>query len=178
MFGPFNESAYRRFWLKVEKGEGCWLWQGKPGQDGYGQFRSGGEGSPTLRAHRAAWAFWHGEMPPDDLLVCHRCDNPLCVRPSHLFLGSPAENSADMVAKARQTRGEAHPNFGKAWGKATPEQRARGSRNGAARLDEDAVREIRRLYAAGHRQVDLAKQFGTPQPNISKIVRREAWTHL
>lgn len=175
---PFNATATSRFWAKVEKGEGCWLWQGNPGQDGYGQFRSGGEGSPTLRAHRAAWAFWHGEMPPDDRLVCHRCDIPLCVRPSHLFLGTPADNSADMRAKGRQCRGEAHPNFGRGFPGPTPEQRARGNRMGAAKLTDDDVREIRRLADEGVTQVALAARFGIAQPNISKVIRRESWAHV
>jgi hypothetical protein len=176
---PFNDSAYVRFWSKVRKDpEGCWLWLGKPGEDGYGQFRSGGVGSPTLRAHRAGWAIWHLHMPPDDLLVCHTCDIRLCVRPDHLFLGTPADNSADMVAKARQMRGEAHPNFGKNWGRVKPEQRARGERNGASKLTANDVREIRRLYAEKARQVDLAAQFGINQTTVSQIVCRKRWTHV
>lgn len=176
---PFNETAERRFWAKVDKAGEHWLWTGKPGEDGYGQFRSGGAGSPTIRAHRAAWAFAHGEMPPDDMLVCHHCDIPLCCNPVCLFLGTPAQNSADMRAKGRQCRGEDHPNYGKGFGAAyKPEQRARGERNAAAKLTIDDIHEIRRLYALGARQVDLAAQFSTPQPNISAIVRRKAWAHV
>lgn len=176
---PFNATAVERFWAKVIKSEGCWLWQGCPGEDGYGQFRSGGKGSPTLRAHRVAWAFWHGKMPPADRLVCHHCDQPLCVRPSHLFVGTPADNSADMRSKGRQMRGENHPRYAcGSFPEVRPEQRARGERNAASRLTEEMVREIRRLSAKGARQVDLAERFGIAQPNISKVIRRETWAHV
>lgn len=115
----------------------------------------------------------------DGLVVCHTCDTPPCCNPNHLFLGTPAENSADMVSKERQCKGPAHPSYGKRFCREpTAEERARGERNGSARLNSEKVREIRRLSAAGMRQVDLADRFGITQPNISKIVRREAWAHV
>lgn len=175
---PFNGTAEQRFWAKVDKTGTCWIWTAGRDKDGYGQFRPGGL-EPTARAHRCAWALTHRSWPSADLLVCHTCDNPACVNPAHLFLGAPGDNSADMVAKGRQSRGERHPNAGRAFAQPTSAQRARGERNAASRLTADDVREIRRLYRTGDmRQVDIAERFGISQNNVSRIVRRLAWKHV
>lgn len=86
-----------RFWLSVEKTEGCWLWKGAKSSQGYGQF---GIGPRMVRPNRLAWELTYGEIPTG-LLVCHHCDNKLCVRPDHLFLGTSSDNTQDMLAKGR-----------------------------------------------------------------------------
>jgi predicted XRE-type DNA-binding protein len=168
-----------RFWAKVTKADSgeCWGWTARITSDGYGQFREGGKGSRNVRAHRFAYELTKGPIP-EGLLVCHTCDNPLCCNPAHLFVGTVADNAADMVAKGRSCRGAAHRNYGKAWAKATPEQRARGERNGTSKLTANMVREIRRFYQQGMRQVDLASRFGVEQSNISNIIRRKTWKHV
>jgi hypothetical protein len=95
-----------RFWAKVQKGPGCWLWTAYRNRDGYGQFRVGGRMS---KAHRVSWMLHFGPIP-GGLDVLHRCDNPDCVNPSHLWLGTDADHTADKVAKGRQSRqkGEMH----------------------------------------------------------------------
>lgn len=99
---PTLDNADRWFWPKVERGEGCWLWNGRKDASGYGRYDRKG---PFVYAHRIAWLCSHGEIPADKD-VCHTCDVRNCCNPAHLFLGTHQENIADQVAKGRTTRGE------------------------------------------------------------------------
>ena|SRR6185436_4498635 len=144
---------YFRFWRKVRVTDGCWLWMAAKGTGGYGIFQLNGE---ARRAHSLAYQDFFGPIP-DGLIVCHHCDNPPCVRPDHLFLGTSADNSGDMKDKGRSARGERH---------------------GSARLTADQVIEIRRRYSGGELQRELGMQFGITQAMVSAIIRRENWRHL
>ena len=148
-----REQEASRFWAKVAKGQGCWLWTGTLGRRGYGVVI---RAQKRIRAHRFAWTLEHGAIP-DGLWVLHKCDNPRCVRPDHLFLGTHRDNVNDQVAKLRHMRGE---------------------RNGRARFTEAQIQAIREAHAAGATQVALAKQYGTTQPRISAIVLRKLWRHV
>lgn len=89
-----------RLWAKVVKGPGCWIWTGAKNKKGYGEIQKGRRGMGPIPTHRASWIIHFGEIS-DDLQVLHHCDNPSCVRPDHLFLGTAADNTADMIKKQR-----------------------------------------------------------------------------
>lgn len=98
-----GKTTNERFWEKVNKSGECWTWTAcTHHQWGYGHFRAGGK---LVTAHRYSWELHNGPIPPG-MRVCHRCDNPPCVRPAHLFLGTDADNAHDMIAKGRHYRGE------------------------------------------------------------------------
>jgi HNH endonuclease/helix-turn-helix protein len=151
-----------RFWIKVNRSGGCWTWIAALSWSGYGRFQLEGK---ARWAHRVAWFLSRGEWPPTAMLVCHRCDNRRCVRPDHLFLGTPADNLRDMSAKGRSTKGK--PNRG-----------TRGARNFNARLTPESVREIRCMHAAGARQKELAARFGVAPNTISTVLSRRSWAHV
>lgn len=131
---------------KLPEAPGCWLWEGAVIPNGYGQIVLFGR--PEY-AHRAMWRAVHGAIE-DGLFVCHRCDVRCCVRPDHLFLGSNADNVADMVQKGRQSR------------RLTPEQ----------------VRTIRARHAAGERLFVIASDYGITPEAVGAIVTRKNWRHV
>lgn len=150
-----------RFWSHVERSDGdqCWEWLGCRAH-GYGKFWADVDGHRRLLgAHRVAWFLAHGEWPYT--CVLHRCDNPGCVRPDHLWLGSMAENNRDRELKGRTVTGD-HA----------------GQRNGRAKLTEDAVRAIRTRRAAGERRDHLAAEYGVTERVIYLVVHRRLWTHV
>jgi len=149
---PVTPDDIARFWAKVNiRGPAqCWEWQGYRTDLGYGQFKLAGK---TRKAHRLAYALGHGRQPAKSN-VCHRCDNPRCCNPHHLFLGTKAENSADMVAKGRSAKGGCHSQ---------------------AKLTEPQVLFIRksRLPCA-----ILSERFNVRPEHISRIRTRTHWKHL
>lgn len=151
------------FWSHVRRGDGCWEWVGRKDRGGYGLAQAG---SRRVRAHRAAWALANN-LNPGPLLVCHACDNPPCVNPNHLWLGTFDENMADMVAKGRARTGGAL---------AVARRRApRGEDHGRAILTEEQVKEIR----ASHLSISKAAEaFGIGQSTVANIRQRKSWKHV
>lgn len=140
----------------------CWTWKGRLDRHGYGRISSGGSngqgGGRSLLAHRVAWEAHHAEPIPDGLCVCHACDNPACVNPAHLFLGTPAENNADRSVKGRSSLGSQHHK---------------------TKLTAEQVREIRSAHASGtETKTQLARRFGVADSSIHLIIIRKNWRHL
>jgi hypothetical protein len=168
-------SVEERFWAKVDRSGGpdaCWTWTGSSLPSGYGRARHSGRDE---LAHRVAWRIAVGDIPAEHY-VCHRCDNPPCVNPAHLFCGTPSDNATDMVRKRRHNpirnqnqRNAARDSLAKCI------QAHRGERHPNARLTEADVRNIRN---SGEFQRVLALQYGVSQSLISFIKRRVWWKHV
>lgn len=140
--GPYHSAEMGR----------CWEWTASRNRKGYGQLNVDGV---VITAHRVSYGLFAGEIPPG-MWVLHKCDNPWCVRPEHLFLGTNADNVADKVRKGRQShmRGTGHP---------------------LAKLTDDDIREIRMLRESGMTIVALGRMFGISHTAISRIYMRKIW---
>jgi len=148
-------SLSERFWSKVDKSGECWVWTATCYRNGYGQF--GPEHGKGVLAHRFAWELIYGAIP-NGLLVCHHCDNPACVRPDHLFLGTQSDNMKDCAAKGRSSL-------------QNPAKHHR-------KLTEIQVQEIRQLSMQGVSKYRLARRYHVTETTIGQIVSGRTWTHL
>jgi hypothetical protein len=150
------KSLEDRFWPMVSRSDrGCWEWVGSK-VNGYGRLNSGGRNGTSLIASRVSYELNVGPIPAG-FHICHTCDNPSCVKPSHLFLGTDAANTEDKVRKERQPKGTVH------W---------------KAVLDEEKVREIRYLRSEGWALKSIARIFGISKETVSAIARRKRWGHV
>lgn len=145
-----------RFWSKVKKSEHCWEWAGCRNRDGYGRFSVGLD---EIRAHRFSWELANGNIP-EGLCVLHRCDNPPCVNPDHLFLGTVQDNAIDAISKGRAR-------IPVLFGKSNP----------AARLTAAKVRKMRSLRNSRTMR-SLAAEFGVCPATVYKIVSQKTWRSL
>lgn len=136
-----------RFMAYVDKQESCWIWKGFTNRKGYGRFSFRHNKSAT--AHRVSYEVFKGPIE-NNLFVCHQCDNPSCVNPDHLWLGTHLENMIDMIEKGRQSS------------KMTPKK----------------VIEIRKLWDNGISHAKLQELFGVTSGTISSIIHRRIWKHV
>jgi len=171
-----DESFKKRFWDKVSVlgVDDCWNWKARARANfGYGRISFGGRNGLQLRAHRASWIMANGPIPVG-LLVCHKCDNTSCVNPGHLFLGTYAENTADMRAKGRHSNppkhsGENHPLV------RNKEFRSVGEKNGNSRYTEDQARAVLRASGPIAR---IARELGLNENFVHSVKKRKAWVHV
>ena len=164
-----SSKAIARFWSKVLKGSSCWMWSGYVGDRGYGYFIP--HHGHKVCAHRYAY-YISNKSFDESLLVCHKCDVPLCVRPSHLFLGTVEDNVADRCKKGRTASGASH------WTRKYPNLVVRGERNNKSKLCRDQVREIRDLHKDGMTKKSLATIFKVSRRSIKLVIERKSWKHV
>jgi hypothetical protein len=178
-----TENELRRFRSKINtdgpipdqnnhfyKGLGpCHEWTAALRTTGYGQFHLRGR---SWSAHRLVWVMTKGDIP-EGLHILHACDNPLCVNPDHLFLGTHFENMMDRTVKKRTASGINHGSITK------PDAIVRGSRRRNSKLKEHEIEEIRSIYSkGGSTYKELAKKFGVHPPHIGRILKGRAWSHV
>lgn len=159
-----EQKLESRFWEKVNVGgEGeCWGWQAHTNNKGYGQFRLGGK---VKLSHRVAWEMENGDIP-DGICICHRCDNPPCCNPNHLFPGTHSDNMEDMYMKGRK-----NPT-------GTPIPANRGSGNGMAKLTKEQVLKIRAMAKNRIHKKEIADRFGISASYVYDILKRRRWSHV
>ena len=145
------------FWARVNKSPGCWIWTGGRTVALYGRLKIVDK---IVYAHRYSYMLHHGEIP-EEMCICHRCDNPSCVNPDHLFLGTKKDNSQDMIRKGRHRHG-----------------RLKGEDHPTAKLTAAQVLAIRHARDVGLQYSDIALLFGICKSQVSNIVRRISWSHL
>ncbi len=183
-----SESDVKRFWSKVDKsgGEGdCWEWMAGKSKSGYGKFSTVYK---HWRANRVAWIIANKEVPNDNLYVCHKCDNPGCVNPAHLFLGLPKDNSADMAAKGRSLSGDRNPSRTRPERlrrgdnhpvRLNPALVKRGSDSPNTHLTESDVTEIKRLWHNSRiTSRQLAEKYSIGKSSVLRIIHGKTWAHL
>lgn len=149
----------KRFWSRIDKADECWPWVGGTNPAGYGLLWLCGENRRTylILAHRLSYFLATG-VDPGDKHVCHRCDNPPCCNPDHLFLGTDADNVADMDRKGRRRNGKPAKHN--------------------ATLTPEMVRQIRERRAAGETTYALADAFGVDRRSIGRLLRGLTWSDI
>ena len=150
---------------------GCWEWQGCRNSQGYGSVRFNRR---WQRAHRVFWQIFRGTIPRK-MCVCHKCDNPSCVNPEHLWLGTIAENNQDKINKGRLA---VSPTGNESWSRQHLDRIARGANAGQAKITEAQVKEIINRAIAGEKYREIAKDYPVTESAISAIMQGNTWMHI
>jgi len=162
----FDAVTIERFWQKVDQRgpNECWEWKASKDRKGYGKFGRWRDGRGfTAGAHRVSYEIAYGDIPTG-LFVLHHCDNPCCVNPKHLWLGTARDNIHDMISKGRQRPYKLH--------------QQPGEKNSNSRFTDVEIRMIRAEYVTGLSQRRLAAMHHTSQSQIHRIVLRKTWRHV
>lgn len=158
LYNPHN-TIEERFWSQVDKSSECWIWVGNANNKNYGVFNHSTVNGKRMRmfAHRMSYSLVYDDLS-EEVVLCHKCDNSLCVRPDHLFVGTQAENMKDMVSKGRSLR---------------------GMKNHNNKLTEEQVQAIRLEYALGELGYTLlGRRYGVTGKVIRDIIKGYTWRYL
>lgn len=150
---------------KVNPDTMCWEWLGTLNRGSKKQYGTIKVNNKAMSAHRFSWEFYNQAKIPAGMVVMHKCDNPKCVNPTHLELGTHADNMVDMVSKGRQAKGESFLN----------RKPAKGSKNGLAKLTEQQALEI---FQDKRSQRTIAKQYGVSQAVVHNIKSKKTWKEI
>ena len=163
-----NTKTIERFWSKVEKTPTCWNWTASKRAKGYGAFVWADESGAIIqgRAHRFSWEIINGPIPAG-LCILHRCDNPRCVNPEHLFIGTKADNNADMLAKGRRVKGGVKCGSAGKW--------PRAEKHPNARLDWDSIALIRQDRDNGLSFSKISNKYNVTISTAYKICKNLSW---
>lgn len=153
-------QRFESYVVRADDPDACWSWTGSRHRHGYGTIGEGGRNGRDFLAHRLSYEIHVGPIPPG-MVICHRCDNPICTNPAHLFVGTQADNVRDMDAKGRRV----------AAGQI-------GTAHHQAKLSDAQVIEIRRRADAGECKAHLAVEFGVTKTTTTRIANRRTWKHL
>lgn len=175
----YSQITRKRFFSKFSKSNSCWVWHGLKNKAGYGRF--GGK-----YAHRMSWEIFNNQIIPLGMLVCHHCDNPGCVNPDHLFLGTQKDNMQDMISKNRQAiqnnSGEKNPMFGKkhsnqAKAKQSDAKKGRykGSKHPRASINEETANKIKEIRSNGVSAKQIAEQLMVSFHVVRNVIYGKSW---
>lgn len=158
-----------KFQQRIIKTDGCWTWKGAKNLKGYGHLWVKGK---NIGAHRISYMLYKGDIP-NGMVICHRCDNPTCVNPDHLFLGTQKDNISDRDQKGHTAKGD---RSGK---KTKPERIARGENNGSTKLTTHDVLTIRDLWdRRKFSQRAIGRMYDIHHDTVWRIVNRKNWDHV
>ena len=166
-------TAEARFWSKVERRRGCWVWKARTDRGGYGIFSV--SRSTLVRAHRFSWELVRGRLPRAGCLL-HRCGDRRCVNPSHLYVGSAHDSHEPVRTSATRAKHEAYrPRGDRHWTRQKPSLVRRGDKSNLSKLRAAQVLQIRALHARGMTLVELARRFHVVKETVANIVHFRTW---
>jgi hypothetical protein len=168
-------TAEARFWSKVERRRGCWIWKARTDRGGYGIFSV--SRNTLVRAHRYSWQLLRRRLPTVGCLL-HRCGDRRCVNPAHLYVGSAHESHDPRRRSSQATPDPRRPSGDRHWTRRKPAQVRRGERSNLSKLRAAQVLQIRSLHARGMSVDDLAKRYRVVRETVANIVHFRTWRDL
>jgi hypothetical protein len=176
--GNNRSEILKRFLNKISYNNDCWEWIAGKDNHGYGKMWIINK---NILSSRVSWLLFKGDIP-ENICVCHKCDNPACANPDHLFLGTHKDNMHDMTVKGRHgstAHPEMFPRGDQSPSRLHPERLKRGSNHSNSKLTEENVKEIRLLYSTKkYSYQKLADKYGVVRSAIQKIIEGTAWKHV